>query len=273
MKNNELKIGLALGSGGFRGLAHIGVLKVLEENGIKISYLSGTSMGGFIAAYYSVFSDAKEMEKDIDSWPIDNLYKYIDLSWDGGIVAGNKLNTFLNTKFANLRFSQTKIPLKIMATNLLDGQAAILSSGKLSEAIRATVSIPLMFRPYKIGKKLLVDGGLSSPVPVSLIKEMGADISIAVNLYHKNEFVSHKFTMTKVAIRSTRTILYNLAQHDTSLADIAIAPDTSNIITSSGFKKYNLATAKELIKLGEDNARRALPEIKALLAKANKQKK
>ncbi len=265
MKKKELKIGLALGAGGFRGLAHIGVLKVLEENNIKISYISGTSIGGLISAYYSVFADTKKLEEEIHTWPIDNLYKFIDLSWTGGMVAGNKFNNFLNEQFGKLRFSDTQIPLQIMTSNLIDGQGVVLSSGKLSEAIRATVSIPLMFRPHKIKGKLLVDGGLSSPVPIKLIKEMGADILIGVNLYHKNEFVARKFSMPKVALTSTRIALHNLAKHDIAQAHVAICPDASSIMTNDGLKKYNLRTANKLIKIGEKSAKAALPKIKKLI--------
>lgn len=270
MKNKELKIGLALGSGGFRGFAHIGVLKVLEENGIKISYLSGSSIGGLVAAYYAVFEDAKEIEKEVEAWPMDSLYKFIDLSWTGGIITGNKFGAFLKSRFGDLNFSATKIPLKILTTNLVDGQATILSSGKLIDAIRATISVPLMFRPCKLNDKLLVDGALSSPVPLNLVKDMGADVLIGVNLYHKNEFVGRKFTMRKVALRSTRIVLYNLAKNDIRQADIAICPDTSSIITNESLKKYNLATVKKLIKLGEESARKSLPEIKAFLTQKNK---
>lgn len=267
MKNKELKIGLALGSGGFRGLAHIGVLKVLEENGIKISYLSGSSIGGLVAAYYAVLKDAKQLEKEIETWPMDSLYKFIDLSWTGGIITGDKFGTFLNKRFGDLNFSKTKIPLKIVATNLLDGQEVVLSSGKLTDAIRATISVPLMFRPRKLGSKLLVDGALSSPVPINAIKEMGADIFIGVNLYHKNEFIAKKFTMPQIALRSTRIVLYNLANIDIRQAHISIRPDTSSIITNESLKKYNFETVKKLIKIGEDSARQALPKIKALLNK------
>lgn len=265
MKNKELKIGLALGSGGFRGFAHIGVLKVLEENGIKISYLSGSSIGGLMAAYYAVFNDVKKIEQEIKTWPMDSLYKFIDLSWTGGIITGDKFGIFLNKSFGDLNFSKTKIPLKIVTTNLIDGQATVLSSGKLTDAIRATISIPLMFRPRKLGTKLLVDGALSSPVPINIVKEMGADIFIGVNLYHKNEFVARKFTMPQIALRSTRIALYNLAKIDMRQAHVAIRPNTSSIIINKSLKKYSFKTVKQLIKIGEDSARQALPEIKALL--------
>jgi len=270
MKNKELKIGLALGSGGFSGLAHIGVLKVLEENGIEISYLSGSSIGGLVAAYYAFLKDAKQLEKEVEAWPINSLYKFIDLSWTSGIITGNKFDSFLNKRFGDLNFSKTKIPLKIVATNLLDGREVVLSSGKLTDAIRATISVPLMFRPRKIGTKLLVDGALSSPVPINTIKEMGADIFIGVNLYHKNEFIEKKFTMSQVALRSTRIVLYNLANIDVRQAHITIRPDTSAIITNASLKKYNFETVKKLIKIGEDSARRALPKIKELLNKNTK---
>jgi NTE family protein len=266
MIKNRKTIGLALGSGGFRGLAHIGVLKVLEKNGIKIDYLSGASIGALVAAYYATHGNAKKIEADLKHWPIDNLYKFFDFSWQGGFITGQKFSDFLKKEFEDDTFSKTKIPLQIIATNLIDGSPFVFSSGSVIKAIRASISVPLMFKPVEHQGKLLIDGGLSNPVPLRLLKNRGADILIGVNLYHKNEFVERNFNMPNVVLRSMRIALYNLAQADIKEADIVISPDTSEIISSQSLKKYNQETAKKLIKIGEVAARKALPKIKALLA-------
>lgn len=265
MKQKKFKLGLALGSGGLRGLAHIGVLKVLEQNGIKIDYLCGSSIGGLVAAYYSAFPDVDKLEQEIESWPIKSLYKFFDLSWRGGLIAGDKISSFLDEKFGELSFSQLQIPLHIVATDLSTGEPVVFSSGKVSTAIRSTISVPLMFKPMYLGEKSLVDGAISSPVPLRQLKDMGARNLIGVNLYHKNEFVKRRFTMPKVALRSTRIALYNLAQHDIKEADVVISPDTSAITSLESLQKYNIQTLKKLIKIGEQSAIKALPEIKALL--------
>ncbi len=265
MSEKRKKIGLALGSGGFRGLAHIGVLKVLEENGIKIDYISGASVGAIVAAYYAMYGSVSKLEERLADWPIDNLYKFIDLNWRGGFIAGNKFHNFLDEEFSSASFSKTRIPLQIIATDLEKGSPYIFSSGRLAPAVRASISVPLMFQPASQDGRQFIDGGLSNPVPLNLIKEMGADILIGVNLYHKNEFVSRNFTVPNVALRSTRIALYNLAQADIKSADFVIAPDTSPIISSQSLQKYNLQNVAELIKIGEKAAKKILPEIKTAL--------
>lgn len=265
MFKKRKKVGLALGSGGFRGLAHIGVLKVLEENGIKIDYISGASVGAIVAAYYAMYDNVSEIQKRLEAWPIDSLYKFIDLNWRGGFIAGNKFHDFLDKEFSSESFSKTKIPLQIIATDLEKGAPHIFSSGRLSPAVRASISVPLVFTPAKQDGRQFIDGGLSNPVPLNLLKDMGAELLIGVNLYHKNEFVSRNFSVPNVALRSTRIALYNLAQADIKLADIIISPDTSPIISNQSLKKYNRQNVAELIKIGEKAAKKALPEIKAAL--------
>ncbi len=267
MAKKNVKIGLALGSGAFRGMAHIGVLKVLERNNIKVDYLSGSSIGGLVAAYYSIFANATDLEKELESWPMDNLYKFLDLSWNGGFIAGNKLSKFLQKKFGETTLEQTKIPVKILSTNLIDGSEIVFDSGKITDAVRATISVPLMFKPYKFEDKLLVDGAISSPVPIKILKEMGANFTIGINLYHKNEFKKSKFTVTKIAMRSTRIALYNLAKNDVMAADISICPDTSDIISNEVVTSYDMNMVRKIIKIGEKAAEEAIPEIKKALGR------
>ncbi len=260
------KIGIALGSGGLRGIAHIGVLKVLEKNGIKPDFLTGSSIGALIAAYYANLGSIEKLEKAMKKWPVDNLYKFLDISWSGGLIAGDKFSNFLEKELSGLMIGRTKIPLKILATDLISGQPYIFKSGDLAKAVRASISVPLMFKPIKHEEKLLVDGALSSPVPIKYLDKK-SDIIIGVNLYHKNEFVKRKFNIKNVALRSTRITLYNLAKEDIKEADITIAPDTSEIISNSSLSKYSWNSVEKLIKIGEKEAKKMLPKIKDLLDK------
>jgi len=267
-------IGLALGSGVYRGFAHIGVLKVLEKHNIPVDYLSGSSIGAWVAAYYALTKDIKRFEHETLSRPLDSLPMFFELSLTGGFINGSKLTTYLEKSLYHRNFSAAKIPLRIVATDLTSGQPFIFKTGNLALATRASMSVPLIFKPVPHQGKLLVDGGLSSPVPCDLVRKMGADIVIGVNLYHKNEFVERKFTMPNIMLRSTRIAMYNLAQIDVRAADIIISPDTSPIIKVQGLGKYfTKEVADRLIKIGEQAAEKAIPAIKKLLTENGHEKK
>ncbi|MFA6194618.1 MAG: patatin-like phospholipase family protein [Patescibacteria group bacterium] len=260
-------VGLALGSGGFRGFVHIGVLKSLIKRGIPIDYLSGASIGAWVAAYYAAFHDIKKMEIELAANPADNLPMLFDFSLTGGFIGGDKVNGVLEKSLKHYTFSKLKTPLSIVATDLVSGQPYIFTSGDVARAVRASISVPLVFKPLPHKGKLCVDGGLSNPVPCQLVRDMGADIVIGVNLYHKNEFVDRKFTMPTVILRSTRIALHNLAKADIKLADIVISPDASSIVKEEGFQKYfTKEIVDNLIKIGEQATNRAIPKIKKLLA-------
>ena len=260
-------IGLALGSGGFRGFAHIGVIKVLEKHKIPIDYLSGSSIGAWVAAYYALNKEIDRFERKLLDKPLDNLPMFFDLSLIGGFIAGGKLTTYLEENLHHHTFSAVKIPLEIVTTDLKSGQAFVFKKGELALAARASMSVPLIFKPVPYHDKLLVDGGLSNPVPGDLTRKMGADIVIGVNLYHKNEFIDRKFTIPNVMLRSTRIGLYNLAKIDVQAAEVIISPDASPIIKVQGLKKYfTKEAANRLIKIGEQAAEEAIPKIKKLLA-------
>lgn len=260
-------VGLALGSGAFRGFAHIGVLKSLIKHGIPIDYLSGVSSGAWVAAHYAVFRDIKKLETDLAFRPTNNLSMLFDLSLTGGFIDGSKISSVLKKGLKHHNFSSLRIPLKIIATDLVSGQPYIFESGDVARAVRASISVPLVFKPLLHKGRLCVDGGLSNPVPCDLARGMGADIVIGVNLYHKNEFVSRKFTMSTVVLRSTRIVLHNLAKADIKRADIIITPDTSVIMKEQGLQKYFTEGAvTELIKIGEQATDKMIPKIKKLLA-------
>ena len=265
MKNNK-KIGLALGSGGFRGYALIGALQALEENNIPIDFISGASIGSLVAAHYAVFKDYRLLRKDMIDNSKNNLLSIIDFSFNGGLIKGGKFKDLVDKILGKYNFKDTLIPLRIVATDLISGKAYIFKDGKLADSVQASCSVPVIFEPVKTEGHCFVDGGLCDPVPVEILKESGADIIIAVNLYHKNEFINRHFTVVKVALRSSRIGLYNLAQASIKSADAVIAPDMSPFTGDNDFKKYlTKEMIEKMIKVGYEETLTHLPAIKKLL--------
>ncbi|GBD86398.1 NTE family protein RssA [bacterium BMS3Abin03] len=177
------KTGLALGSGGARGLAHIGVLKVLEEKEISIDYISGSSIGALIGAAYSIGMTVKEME-DIASktnWKMMAKIFLPTLSLSA-IINDKYLGEFLYGIFGNKKFEDAKIPLALVATDIDSGKAVVIKSGNLLKAVRASMSLPMLFSPVIYNGRKLIDGGLVNPVPVDIIESEKVDKVIAVNL-------------------------------------------------------------------------------------------
>lgn len=259
-------VGLALGSGGFRGFAHLGVIKTLEKHGIPIDMVSGASIGSWVAAHYALHRDMNKMEQEITENPREKLPILFDLSWRGGFVNGRKFEKFLKKDLGAGDISQTPTPLMIVTTDLSTGEELVFEKGKISPVVRASCSVPLVFKPMVYQKHTLVDGGLSNPVPCDILKKKGADIVIGVNLYHSNEFVEKKFTMTKVVLRSSRIAVHNLAVNSCKFADFVITPDTSKFINSIKFKKYfDPEVIEALIEIGSQATEKLIPKIKAAL--------
>ena len=260
------KIGLALGSGAYRGFAHIGVIRTLEKHKLPISYLSGSSIGAWVAAYYSIFLDTIQLESDLTKNSRENLSLLLDLNWSGGLVGGNKFTTYLERKLEGKNFSDAQIPLRLVATDLLSARPYVFSRGRLSTAVRASTSVPIIFKPLEYDSCLLADGGMSNPVPSNLVKDMGADVVVGVNLYHDNEFKEKKLNLSKLVVRSSLVMLNNLAKSSLVNADVVISPDLSNIGPKNSLSKYfTPKIAQEMILIGERAAEKAIPDIKALL--------
>lgn len=177
-------LGVALGSGGARGLAHIGVLKVLEKEGIAVHLLAGTSIGGVIAAGYAAGLSAEYMEREALRFEgLRNLAKLVDLSLPrAGFIEGHKIQAYFSERLSKQHFEELDIPLAIIAADLLTGEEVILDSGDLSQALRATISFPGVLVPVEIEGHLLIDGGVINPVPADVVRRMGAQIVMAVDV-------------------------------------------------------------------------------------------
>uniref|UniRef100_A0A7C4M2I1 Patatin family protein n=1 Tax=candidate division CPR3 bacterium TaxID=2268181 RepID=A0A7C4M2I1_UNCC3 len=265
-RKKRKKIGLALGSGGPRGLAHIGVIKALVENNIPIDYIAGASSGALIGGMYAKFQDIYKVESHFEKLTYKDLFKiFSDPHFAHGVLKGEKALRFLKNWVGNTKIEKLPIPFSAVATDLITGQTVPIEKGELALAIRTSASLPVFFRPVKIGKKILVDGGNSMPVPVEVVKKMGADIVIAVDLDHcyihsKNQPRNiEKMSMTEVAERALDILSYTLAKENTKNADIVISPDVNDI----GWNR--VINGSDIIAEGEKAGRKMVEEIMKIL--------
>lgn len=174
------RIGLALGGGAARGFAHIGVIQVLEENGIKVDLVAGTSAGSLVAALYASGKTPREMQTLAEGMDEGGI---TDWSFPlRGLIRGEALARFIRDKTGGRAIEQMTLPLGIVATDLSDGTAVLFRSGDTGTAVRASSAVPAVFQPVRIGPREYVDGGLVSPVPVRFAREMGAQLVVAVDI-------------------------------------------------------------------------------------------
>ena len=185
-ENRRKKLGLALGGGGARGLAHIGVLKVLDREQITVDVIAGTSMGGIVGALYAAGFSGERIEAEILRLSRSRLelVKLIDLRLGAaGLLGGSRITEMLTGLLgADLTFTDLRIPFAVTGVDMLSGREVGLSEGKVVEAVRATMSVPGLFTPVEIGSYLLMDGGVLNNVPVDVALKLGADAVIAVDV-------------------------------------------------------------------------------------------
>ena len=196
-------MGLALGSGGFRGLTHIGVLKALVAERIPIDCLAGSSAGAIAAAYFAVHGEIESLEELVLRMRRVDLARLIDLiSPKKALIRGKKIQRFLDKLFLGRTFVQLEIPLTIVATDLRTGREIYLTKGQVAEAVMASMTLPGALPPVNIGKNLLVDGGVVNPTPVDVVKKMGADVVIGVDLTMAGKAYLYDPSIVETLLRS-----------------------------------------------------------------------
>jgi len=174
------RIGLALGGGAARGFAHIGVIQVLEENGIKVDMVAGTSAGSLVAALYASGKTGTQLAALADSM---DESAFTDWSFPGrGLIRGEGLAKYVRDNTRGLQIEQMHTPLGIVATDLDTGEPILFQRGDPGVAVRASSAVPAVFQPVRIGLREYVDGGLVAPVPVRFARQMGAELVIAVDI-------------------------------------------------------------------------------------------
>ncbi len=251
-------IGLALGGGFARGIAHVGVLKVLEEENIPISFIAGTSVGALIGAAYCSGVSIEELEgigrrarfKHFARW---TLSRY-------GFASNQRMIGFLNTILKVKTFEELRIPLAVTATDFSTGEGVIFDSGPLVDPVRASCAYPGMFLPVKIDGRLLIDGMLAHAVPTRPLRTMGAKKVIAVSLKatwtNGNDGPRHLFDVIGQCFAIAQEMNCHVWQQ---AADVVITPDVT------GFKYDDFERTTELLRAGENATRAALPEIRKCL--------
>lgn len=258
-------MGLVLGSGGARGLAHIGVIKTLLKNKVPIDFIVGSSSGALVGGLFASWGRIDDLEKTARGVTYKDLAKVlVDPTWKGGLIKGEKTLEFLKKLFNGEKIEDLKIPFAAVATDVGTAETVIFSKGGLAEAIRASISIPLVYSPVLTEGRLLVDGGVSSPVPVEVAKKMGAEIIIAVNLdgvyfsgkNHKEGFSGSTIDVLKDSYFALR---YNLAKKEIKEADVVIEPVMEYI------EDFDFIGGKEAIEAGEKATEKMLGRIKKLL--------
>lgn len=263
------KVGLALSGGGWRGMAHIGVLKVLEKNNIPIDFIAGTSAGAFIGGLYSYYGNIEQLEDFILKFNYKDLFKMItDPRLKTGIIKGQKIINYINRKTDDVNIEDLKIPFAAVASDLITGNPYYFKEGNLAEAIRTSISIPLIFQPKIKDGMVLIDGGATENVPVNCVKEMGADFIIASNV--NTGFFPLKTGVVKnaknIALVSTRTMLNTLSNMLTRQADFAIEPNIPIEKMKVGVGYFlEFIKEKEVIAIGEKAAEKSIKELKSCL--------
>ncbi len=279
------KIGLALSGGGARGLAHIGVLEVLERKGIPVDLLAGTSMGGVVAAAYAAGVTPEFMKQE--ALRMTNPRRLLSLADPTlprrGLFEGQKVIDYLTGHLGECTFDSLRLPLSLIAVNLKSSEAVTLNEGRVTDAVRATIALPGLFKPVEREARgggdaqLLVDGGLLDNLPADVVRQMGADVVIAVDVIGGNS----TFSAMVRALRERRYVPGGLAStfevmlqsldvmmkeiNQRRLVEAApeiiirpnIPPDVSVLL---GFTR-----ADETIAIGEQATVEALPEIEKML--------
>jgi len=200
------KIGLALGSGSARGWAHIGVIKALTEAGIHVDYVAGTSVGAVVGAVYASgrIDSFKDVVLQLD-WK--KIASFLDVVFPkSGLIDGNRIAEFIRSHVGEKNIEDLSLPFCAVSTDLATGNEVVFQDGDIIEAVRASISVPGVFTPVRKSGAILVDGGLVNPVPVSVVREMGADLVIAVDLNHD---IIDKKGLKKASITNSSALAHN----------------------------------------------------------------
>lgn len=251
------KLGLVLGAGGAKGLAHIGVLQVLERENIKIDLIAGASMGALVAAAYAAGTDVDMMEKFAGEI---NQNLIMDMNIPRvGLLKGDRAMSLISLLTHRKRFDQMNIPLAVIATDINKGEPVVFREGNVAEAVRASISIPGVFNPVRINGQLLVDGAVTARLPVFAVKEMGADyiIGVDVKTFSRGEETVKVRNIYDVIMQAIEIMEGKVASHSMEMTDCLITPDTTP------FAIMDFTCAPKCIAAGREAALRKIGQIKS----------
>jgi NTE family protein len=239
---------------------------VLEENDIPSDLIAGTSIGAMVGGSYLAMQNINRVEDIALGTNWKKILSLMDPSLSQGFINGKKVEKFIEDCIGKTNIEDCKKPFSAVATDLKSGDAVVLNNGTLATAIRASISVPLVFKPVEIDGKLLVDGGLSLPVPVEVVRNMGAEFVIAINLdadYFTDEKQGQDFDFAKIAGNSINILRHHLASWNVKGADIVINPRVGN----AHWGKF--VNAESIIIAGKEAAKEVLPQLQEMIHPKN----
>ncbi|OGZ96690.1 MAG: hypothetical protein A2847_01600 [Candidatus Sungbacteria bacterium RIFCSPHIGHO2_01_FULL_50_25] len=245
------KVGLALGGGGAKGFAHIGVIKTLVDAGISIEYIAGTSMGALVGGYYAATKNIRRLEALATNFDGKKYFPSRDVVRDheGVFFRDASIEHVLEEEFHNIRIEDLQIPFVAIATDAKNGEEVRISKGKLVHAVRASTALPIIFSPVELDGRLLIDGGLANPVPANVVREMGAEYVIAVDVSSKwldqPEKMMEVRDMYSIITNSFSVIEYQIGKTALKSADIVLRPSVMK------YEWMSFPQAREILERGE----------------------
>lgn len=261
------KVGLALGSGGAKGYAHIGVIRALENSHIPIDFIAGSSFGALVGCLYAYFKDSWRVEEILVSPHWRQVFSFLDPSFKKGLIKGERIQKFIDEQIKQATFDKLKIPFRAVATDFEKVEAVEISKGNVALAVRASICFPMVFEPVLWEGKWFWDGGLSNPVPANTARRMGADIVIAVNLDNQSYFAKKKISEKSfypLGLKAIHFLQYHLSKECIKSADIVIEPRVGDI-GLVGWDRFLKGRRREIILEGERSANFVLPKLKDLI--------
>jgi NTE family protein len=257
------KIGLALGGGAARGFAHVGVIAALEEAGIKVDLIVGTSAGSLVGAIYASGKTAAQLQEIAMKMEEAEITDWTLPIFNRGVLRGDALALYVNRQITHKLIESLPIPLGIVATDLRSGQGVLFRQGDTGQAVRASSAVPSVFTPVKIGEREYVDGGLVAPVPVRFAKQMGAELIIAVDISAAPEANAADGTVA-VLLQTFAIMGKSINEYALQGADLVIRPD------QAGLKGADFTAKRRAIDAGKLAMQKQIPQLKALIEAKSK---
>jgi NTE family protein len=256
------RVALVLGGGGARGLAYVGVIRVLEEAGVPVELIAGSSVGSLVGALYAGGANRfalEEMARDVTR---DVFFDFAiaPAVFGTGLASGHRLERFVHAH-APGRIEELRIPFAAVATDLDTGEVVVLRTGDIAAAVRASCAIPGVFEPVSSGGRLLVDGGVAANLPVQVARDMGADVIIAVDVTALASGARPPRNFVEVILRAVNVVVHGEVVGARRDADVLLAPEVGDV----GFIDFD--RKDEAIAAGAESARAALPRIREAIAR------
>jgi NTE family protein len=256
------RVGLALGGGAARGFAHVGVIQVLEEAGIRVDLVAGTSAGSLVAALYASGRNGSQLQQVAETMEEATFADWMLPLFNRGVLRGEALARYVNQQVGQRLIEGLPLPLGIVATDLRNGQGMLFQRGDVGTAVRASSAVPSVFQPVAIAGREYVDGGLVSPVPVRFARQMGAELVIAVDISSAPEGNPASDTL-QILLQTFAIMGKSINTWELREADVVVRP------ALTGIGSADFAARRRAIEAGRSAMRQALPMLKtALEAKA-----